>query len=322
MFTHPDQGSPYLSVDIPLTTWNEGTVGGERLALMESLIVEMLRNRLTDAHNRGELAQDTLPNLELFSWARELRFFGTNLQADDLAAGLTAFWSEMLTAAASGFTADDVARATESFRAGYEFLLEISGTTQDGEYAAQYVADFLQGADIGSVEATVQRGIDVLDSLTTGELTNHFRWLMQQGAPLVAVVGPDDDSVPTTAQLDAALAAAAPGDHVESGGTIQELMTRPEAVEPIATNSLLIAGGVEWIFANGARVVFLESDIAEGAIDMWASASGGWSLLEPGDAALAPLATTAVEADLLENLDRWEEFRKCRRSSARSLAVV
>lgn len=304
VFTHPDQGGTYLSLDFPLRTWDEGTVGGERLAIVESVIVEMLRNRLSDAHNRGGLAQDTLPNLELFSWARELRFFGTNFQSDDLAASLTAFWSELLTAEASGFTGDDVARATESFQAGYEFLLDTSGTTQDAEYADRYVSHFLQGTDIGPIEATVRRGVEILDSLSADELSNHFRWQLQQGAPIIAAVGPDAASVPTTAELDAALADATPGDHIEGGANIEELMVRPDAVEPIATNTLLDLGGAEWIFDNGARVVFVESDIAEGAIDLWASASGGWSLLEPGDAAVASLATTAVTFSGLGGHDR------------------
>jgi zinc protease len=304
VFTHPDQGTAYLSLDFQIPVWDEGTVGGEKLALMEGVIVEMLGNRLTDAHTRGRLAQDTAPHLELFSYARELRYLGTNLQADDLATALTAYMSVLLTAEANGFTDEDLARATETFEAGFDFLLESAGSTQDAEFADRYMTHFLQGADLGSIRSTVRRNRELIGSLTATDLTDHFRWMMQQAPPIVAVVGPDEAALPTTTELDAALAAATVGDQVDGGDVIDELMARPEGVEATEVNTILDIGGAEWIFDNGARVLFVESEIAEGAVDLWASGSGGWSLLDPGDAAIAPLVTTAVTLSGLGEHDR------------------
>ena len=302
--THPDEATSYISLDIPTPAWDEGTVGGEELALMEAVIGEMVETRLIDAHTSGNLAQDTEPHLQPFWWTRELRFVGTNFQAPDLGRALTEFWSELRTIEESGFTDSDVERATGTLRAGYDFLLEGAGTTQDADYASWYVSHFLEGFDISTIDDTVRRTGVLLDRMTAGSLTGHFRWLMQQAGPIVIAVGPDESSVPTIDELAVALDAAEPGVSAATGELINELMARPEGVDAISTRTITEVGGAEWVFENGARVVFIESDIAEGAVDLWASSSGGWSLLEPGDGALAPLATTAVTFSGLGPHDR------------------
>ncbi len=63
-------------------------------------------------------------------------------------------------------------------------------------------------------------------------------------------------------------------------------------------------GGVEWGFANGARVLFLESQIATGVVDLTGYSEGGWSLLAPEDQPLLEVATTMVSLSGLADLDK------------------
>ena len=51
--TDEGQGFTYISLDIPIPTFESGTVDGQRLGLMETLIRLMVLNRLEDAYYRG-----------------------------------------------------------------------------------------------------------------------------------------------------------------------------------------------------------------------------------------------------------------------------
>ena len=61
--TDDEQGYSYISFDIPIPRPETGTVGGERLQTMQTLIEVMIDNRLTDAYHRGELSQVDPPHL-------------------------------------------------------------------------------------------------------------------------------------------------------------------------------------------------------------------------------------------------------------------
>ncbi|MYB04079.1 MAG: insulinase family protein, partial [Acidimicrobiaceae bacterium] len=130
------------------------------------------------------------------------------------------------------------------------------------------------------------------------------------GGLLAIAVGPDPSSVPTVAELDAALASAAPGPPPEEAAAIDQLMDLPEPADPTSEGSFdLFEGryeGYEWEFANGVRVMFTPSDIAEGTVSLQAQSLGGWSVLEPGDRALSAIATDAVQGSGLGDVSRLE----------------
>ena len=87
--THPDHGPIYVSLDWQLPAWPAGTVGGERLRLMETLITRMLDIRLDAAHRAGLMSQATEPKIGTFAAARGLRLVGTNYQGSDLVQATT-----------------------------------------------------------------------------------------------------------------------------------------------------------------------------------------------------------------------------------------
>ena len=105
---------------------------------------------------------------------------------------------------------------------------------------------------------------------------------------------PDPGCVPTTDDLDAALAAAAAGPQPVPVAEVDQLMDIPEPVDALTSSPMELLDGHEWEFANGARVMFVPSDIAEGVVNIEVRSLGGWSLLEPGGRALAPWAFEAV----------------------------
>ena len=303
--TDDEQGYSYISLDFLIPSHDSGTAGGERHITMETVIEVMIYNRLTDAYHRGELSQVDPPDFSSFGYNRALRYYGTNWQGDDLDSAFTDYLSVLLTAHAHGFTDNDLARAAQQFAAFLQFQLDSAATTQDQQYAQLYQNHFLEGADIGTLEDSVARTSAIIEELTADDLTEHYRWLMDRSGLIVIAVGPDPGSVPTTAELDAAVAAAAAGPPPVDEAEVDELMARPSPVDPVSSEPLELLGkyvGQEWAFANGVRVMFARSDISEGLVHMRAHSLGGWSLLEPGARALSPRAVEAVQGSGLGDL--------------------
>ena len=303
--TDDEQGYSYISLDILIPSHGEGTVGGERLITMETIIELMIYNRLTDAYHRGELSQVDPPDFTSFVHNRALRYYGTNWQGEDLDSAFTDYLSVLLTAQEHGFTANDLARAAGQLDTFLQFHLDSAATTQDRQYAQRYQNHFLEGADISAVEDSVARVSAIIEELTAEELTEHYRWLMDRSGPVVIAVGPNPESVPTTAELDAAVATSAAGPPPADEALVDELLAQPSPVDPVSDAPLELLDGYaghEWTFANGVRVMFARSDISEGLVHMQAHSSGGWSLLEPGARALSPRAVEAVVGSGLGDL--------------------
>ena len=305
--TDPRQGVTFISLDIPIAPHNLNTAGGDRLETMEFLIEVMIQSRLNDAYHRGELSQVDPPRFSTFTYNRGLRYYGTNWQGDNLDTASSDYLSVLLTAQEHGFTPGDLQRAVSQIEVFLQFHLDSAATTQDNQWAGLYQEHFFYGADIDAAERSVARTSALLAELTPEELTEHFRWQMERGGLLAIAVGPDPSAVPTVAELDAALAAAAPGPLPVEEAVIDELMALPEPANPVSEASFdLFEGGYQWEFANGARVMFAPSDIAEGLVNLQAQSLGGWSLLEPGDRALSSIATDAVQGSGLGDLSRSE----------------
>jgi len=303
----PRHNYSYISLDIPIATHDPSTVGGDRLYTMETLIELMISNRLNDAYQRGELSQVDPPSFSSFSYNRGLRYYATNWQGDNLDTASTDYLNVLLTAQEHGFTDGDLKRAIDTLVAALEFELQSAATTQDGEWAALYQTHFLDGSDISDEEASAARTVELLEALTPAELTEHYRWQMQRGGLLAIAVGADIETVPTVAELDAALAAAAPGPPPPEEEDITELMAAPAPVDPVTQGTLeVVEGAYEWTFANGARVVFASSDISENEVNLVARSLGGWSLLEPGGRAISGIAVDAVSGSGLGDLSRLQ----------------
>ncbi|MCY3785351.1 MAG: insulinase family protein [bacterium] len=294
--TSPSQGYSYMSLDLKIPPWNGGTVGGERLGLMEGLIALMLDARLKDAYEQGFLSQFDPAKWDPFSYTEGIRFYGTNLRAEDLAAALGDYWSMVLSLEADGFSDADLELAAEVVRTDLEFELQSVGTKQDHEWAELYVAHFLEGADIGPVAERAARIDALLEEMQSEELTEHFRWMMREAAPIVIAVGADRSEVPTVEEMRAATEGARAGPVPERTVEISTLMEAPEPVAAVSEGPVeSIEDAYEWTFANGATVVFVPSDISEAQVDMRAVSQGGWSAMEAGERPLTGrLAVRAV----------------------------
>ena len=294
--TSPSWAYSYMSLDLKIPAWERGTVGGERMRLMESLIGLMLDARLKDAYEQGFLSQLDPAKWDPFSYTEGIRFYGTNLRADDLAAALGDYWSMVLSLEAAGFSAEDLQQAADLVRTELQFELDSVGTMQDHEWAELYASHFLAGEDIGTVADRLERVDALLAELSPEEVTEHFRALMGASAPVVIAVGSDPSEVPTVEEIRAAVEGAAPGPVPERTVAVSALMAPPAPVEAVSEGPVeAIQDSYEWTFANGASVVFVPTEISEAQVDMRAVSQGGWSTMTPGERVLTGrLAVRAV----------------------------
>ena len=321
--TDDEYGLSFISLDIPIPTVDYATVGGDRRLLLESLISTMVQNRLEDAFYRGELTQVDVPHFGVFNHNHGLRYFGTNWQGENLDAASRDYISVLQTIQRYGFNDDDVARATEAFATSLEYQLDNAPSTRDVEYAGSYIAHFLTGVDISHPEHRFERLSALLEEANARELTDHFRWLMNQAGLIVIAVGPNAASVPTTSALEAAVQAARPrSEPPPIEPEIDGLMEVPEPVRPVATRTLSVLDATEWEYANGARVVFVYSDIEEATVNIRSRSLGGWSTLYPGARALAPRAVEAVFGSGFGDLSKLQMDRYLGESTAGLSATI
>lgn len=321
--TDDEYGLSFISLDIRIPTFDYATVGGDRLLMLESLAATMVQNRLEDAFYRGELTQVDAPHFYAFNHNQGLRYYGTNWQGENLDAASRDYVSVLQTVQRYGFNYDDVARATEAFATSLEYQLDNAPSTRDVEYAGSYVSHFLSGADISAPQERYDRLSALLEGVTAQELTDHFRWLMNRAGLIVLAVGPDTASVPTPAALEAAVEAARPrSEPPPIEPEIDKLMEVPEPVSPVARRTLAVLDATEWEFANGARVVFVYSDIEKATVNIRARSLGGWSTLYPGARALAFRAVEAVFGSGFADLSKLQMDRFLGESTASLGAVI
>ncbi len=298
--TSPEQPYSYLSLDIRLPSWDPNTIDGDRELWIEQVISIMVGNRLQDGYEQGFLSQIDPTHWSEFSYTRGLRYYGTNLRAEDFSAALTDYWSLLLSLAEHGFADADLDRAINTIRADLQSAVEAAPTIQDPQHASRYASHFLEGRDIGAIEDTAARVDALLGELEVDDLTERYREILDASGVILIAVGPGPSEVPSIEEMRAALDAAEPGELPEQPGEAAELLSAPEPVDPASEGVVdALADELddvyEWVFANGARVTYAYSDIAENEVNLDATSWGGWSSLQEGDRPLAQyLATRAV----------------------------
>lgn len=296
-YVHPEMSRPAVSLDFWIPSWDAGTVGGERLEMLEDVLSVVIQNRLSEGVERGEI-RALQPYAGGFSYNRQSSFLGFNFTGADLTHATEDVLASLASLEADGATEDEVGRAVEAIQASVDQFRDTSDTRQDSFFADSYVAHFLSGAEASEIDVWHTRASNNLSAFDAADVTDHFRYLMSVSAPLVVGLGPDESSVPTVDELEAAVAAGlAKGDaglvltEIEE---LDQLMDRPEPAEEVEILRLRELGASILRFENGVTGIFMHSDIEEEAVSILASSSGGWSTLEPGDGALVGLVTSAV----------------------------
>ncbi len=301
----PTIADSFISVDIPVRAWDRSTVGGNELLLTEIVLSIAINNRLAEGVETGRLDLRRAGG-GWFPYNDDLVYLGFNLDADNLVAGTEVFMAELAGTLQNPFSQADIDRAVEQLASAEEQRLAQVGSSQDSDLADEIAFTYLSGGDIDDVEASVERNLRFLGELSADEANNHWGWMMTSAAPIVLVVGPDAERVGDLEDIVAAVEAgsnAVVGELEDGVDDIDVLVKAPEPVREIESNSL-DSGEVELVFANGHTVLFAESTISEGNVDLYSESPGGRSMLSADDGALAETAAAAVSAS---GLGEWNQ---------------
>jgi zinc protease len=271
------------------------TVGAARRALAMEMAWTILVNRLDEASLRGEVpfwnagfAANPLvrgqqsPGLAAYSQPEDL--------AETTAALLTAVEQAMI----HGFTDGEFGRAITEVRATVQLDFDERATTQDRDYADEYAEHFLGTGAIPEAEDWYDLRQRLLDEMTVDDVWNVWGSTVQSTEPLVIIAAPDGDSggIPDEGDLAEIIARVETATHepwVDDSIEIDTLMNRPEPAAISARDQFSDTNLTEITLANGARVIFFESNIREDVVVFGAASAGGWALLDPTDVAEAQM---------------------------------
>ena len=284
----PDISETFVDIMYPLPERPLETLGDVRDVVGVSLAFDMIATRLTDDVTRGDAPFFFADWFEL-DLARPLEVFGLTADSnpEDLAASTEALLVEVERVRRHGFTDLEFTRALEARRTQAEQDLAGVETTQDLEYALSYVNNFLAQEPIPSSQELFAALTVAFDDLTPGAVHALFVDLADSSAPAVLVAGPegDDQVIPSTAELAEIVARVASTDIGPRPAAAQapdSLMLRPDGVEPADRGGVSVLDITVLHFANGARVVFLPTAIADNTVILSASSSGGTSVIDDG----------------------------------------
>ena len=282
----------------------QDSVGGYRQIIMDQLFGDMLDARLNELDQRE--------NPPFLRAGAGRRLFDTPrtkdevlLQAlvpnDGVNRGLDALVTEIQRITRYGFTATELARATQARMLSYERSVTESPDRESSSRADEYTRNFLQHEALPTIWQELAFHRRFLPGITLAEINAlAAQWFPAQNR-LVIVTGPEIASValPGEAELAKTISAASarPVDRYVDEGADQPLMAAPPAKGSIVKVTPRPESGItEWTLSNGATVVLKPTTLKEDQILFRAFAPGGTSLASDADLVPAQTADYVVPA--------------------------
>ncbi len=310
---YADADVPNGSAEVlyPTLVETTATFGAWRDGVAASLGWDMVSTRLADDATRGE-APFLGAGYTYDPIGRPVAIEGISLDAAaaDLSDSVATVLTELERVRRFGFSADELDRAVEARRASAEQYYEGRDTTQDAEYADTYVFHALEGGPLPSAETELELETDALDALSPEDAQGALVDLLDATTPHVLVVGPADDAdgLPSVDDLVDIAAAVSESDDLEprdaEAAGLESLMDAPEPITEIDSSQLSELGARQLDFANGVRVLLIETTIAEGGVVLTALSPGGQSLLDDDVFVESMVAADLVGSSGLGDIDR------------------
>jgi zinc protease len=289
------------------------TVGDNRRAIATALARDILGTRFDDDVSRGEA-----PYLSAYpssvSLARDLDAPSLLAEgpADSLESSLEALLVELERVRSDGFGDGEFERAVAAHRAGIEQAYAGRATTQDADYAREYVERFVGEAASLSWDDFIDLERRLLDDMTPEYVAAVFLNGLAARAPQVIVVGPASsaDDLPSETIVRRLIDAIVGSDvepRVDASRTIDSLMDAPDPAEPSAVRTVAELGDARLLeFDNGVTVLLKQTTIAENQFTLRGDNPGGTSVLPLQDLPAAFVASDVVTASGVGDLDQVE----------------
>jgi zinc protease len=308
----PDQLTVDVEVTLPLPSFQGNGTAAWRADLIDLIVYDALVRRLDRDISAGTAPFDRIgPGTNSFVPSLDAPALYSSTDAARAGETLQALLDEYERANRFGFTDDEIELAKSSLRAGYESLYAGRDSTQDVDYADEYVDNFLTGSPFPAITDEYDISLGILDAITADAVDLRFRARWTNTAPHVIISTPAEsaDQMPSGDEVLSMIAGTASRDLTPRDGQRDlpdELMDRPESVAPISIDDVLSRGDVyldpiEIVYPNGVRVILNSNTIVEGQVYFQASSPGGSSLVADDDVVdalyAADIVTTGGVAD-------------------------
>jgi zinc protease len=305
LHSDPDQPTVDVEVDLPIPAIDSNGTAGLRASILDSMIFQTLIRRLDQDISAGTAPFDQiLPGTNSFVAALDAPALYAITTSDRVDATLQALLDEYERANRFGFGAEEVDTAKSEAQSAFDTQYDSSDTTQDVDYATQYVANFLSGDPYPAADDMHELATDMIDAVTPEALDLRFRARWHNTAPHVIISTPQDEESEMPTESDVlAMIAAIPDrqlDPREGGHEVpDELMTAPASIAPDSQDHMIPNGDqyfdpIEITFPNGAKVIATSNDIVKGQVAFQAASPGGSSLVADDDVVDALFAADVV----------------------------
>ncbi|MEO6570566.1 MAG: insulinase family protein [Ilumatobacteraceae bacterium] len=306
LHSDPDQQTVDVEVTLPLPGGELGNgTASSRAQFTDRMISDILVRRLDQDVAAGTAPFDRItPGGNSFVETLDAPALYAFTDADGVGDTLDALLAEYERADRFGFTTAEADAARSSLQSFFDTRYDGRDSTQDSDYADQYVADYLTDGGFPSIDTEHDTATRLLTGITAEALDLRFAARWANSAPQVIISTPASqaDRMPDRNQVLAAIAAAgsAPLDPRPTGRDLPDaIMERPAPVSPTAEFAVTEFGGaffqpVELDYPNGVRVILNQNAIVEGQVYLQAGSPGGSSVVADDDVIDARYAADVV----------------------------
>ncbi len=298
--TDPELTRSSVSIERKRKREGEQRVADYRRDLVERTVEHMMDERFTELAQKPD-AKFLGAGVSGGSLSRDVATFsmGAAVQDGKLEDGIGVIASEAKRVREFGFGASEMDRAKQWMAAFYEQAYSERTKTESGSFAQEYISYFLNDEPSPGIEYEYRLVQQLLPTMTANDASALAKSLLVDDSRVILAVSPQKPgiSIPTDAQLQAALAKASAGP-VEAwgdGGATRAVMDTLPAPGAVGSRKTLDDIGVTVVhFANGVDAWLKPTDFKNDQILFGLTASGGASLAPPSEFVEATLAPAYV----------------------------
>lgn len=300
--------SLYYKTELP----SEATVGDYRRSLVEQLYSAMFNNRL------DELTQDANPPF-IYAFAgkgrlvrtKQMFYLGAGVPDGGVARGLATLYTEANRVRQHGFTDSELERTKKQFLRQIDRALHEKDKTESGQYAAEYIRNFLQQEPIPGIAYEHALYQTYLSGITVAEVNALAAHWLTETNRVILVNAPEKPDAPLPSEAEllqilteiAAQPTAAYEDKTSNLPLLAELPLASEIRQEKFHSKLNVT---EWQLGNGVRVVLKPTDFKNEEILFTAHSPGGTSLVADQNYIAALTASALVRESGVGPFDNIE----------------
>jgi len=217
------------------------------------------------------------------SYARGYEAFSATIATggNDSLRALQAFQEELERVKKYGFTKAELDRAKINMLTSIEQSFKEKNKTESGNYAEEYIRNFLTNEPIPGIEKENQYYKELLPQITVDDVNEIAKKLSQNSNEFIALTGPDpapDKTLPTDGELLAVRSEVDKMDikpYEEKAISTSLLTKMPKAGKITSIKKNAVLGTTEFTLSNGVTVTLKHTDFKNDQILMSAVRPGG-----------------------------------------------